>query len=164
MELDRLAARPARHLALRHLGHEPSQPLHALAVEGGQHQLRWLRCAPSSSRITEFRPTTGSSTRAPSRMEHLGRRGEHLPRLIGVGEMHEQRRLEEAQCEAVAVARAAALEERDPVLSTRRGVWTAVGHRGPGGSPFLMPPSLRGPPVPAGEDLAEPLTALRNAR
>ena len=46
MQGDRLVLRPARHLALGHLLHEPRQPLHLLAVEGGQHQLPLAEVGP----------------------------------------------------------------------------------------------------------------------
>ena len=42
VQLDRLAGRPARELALGELLHQAGQALHAVAVEGGQQELALL--------------------------------------------------------------------------------------------------------------------------
>ena len=113
VELDRLAARPARHLALRHIRHEPGEALHALAVEGGQHQLALAQVRPFVEQDHGVPAHHGLEHPRPlTRMEHLWRRREHLARTIRISDVDEVRRLEQADRERVAVARAAALEER----------------------------------------------------
>ena len=51
--------------------------------------LRWLRCAPSSSRITESRAYDRLENPAPpAGVQHLGRRREHLAQVLGVRQVH----------------------------------------------------------------------------
>ena len=65
--------------------------------KAGSISLRCSMCASPSSRSTELVPTIGSSIRAPAAgMQHVGRRGEHLLDLAGIGEHHERRRLRAA--------------------------------------------------------------------
>ena len=98
MQGDRLTPRPAGHLALGHLGHEPGEALHLLAVEGGQHQLALAQVRPLVEQ--DHRVLANHRLEDPcalARMQHLGGRREQLPRHVRVGDVHERRRLEELE-------------------------------------------------------------------
>ena len=101
-------------LALGHLRHRgPTRRCIFSPWKAGSISLRCSRWAPSSSRITEFAPTTGSRMRAPSPgCSTSGGAVKTSLTSLRVREVHERRRLEQAHREALAVARAAALEER----------------------------------------------------
>ena len=122
----RLAARPA--LDLRRPRPRPS-PRASRATcspwKAGSMSRRWARWASSSSRITELRPISGSRMRAPlPGCRTSARRREDLLDVVGVGEHDERRRGEQADREAPAEARPAALEERAPAAST--SAWSAA--------------------------------------
>jgi hypothetical protein len=112
VERDRLPARPALDLALGHLGDQGVEALHGLPVEGREHELallQMLALVEQDHRIAA--DDRLEDARALAGVQHVGRRGEHLAQLLGVGEHHEGRRPEQADRETAAVARAAALDE-----------------------------------------------------
>jgi len=95
VQLDRLIQRPGVHLALGQLDHQPGQVLHALAVEGRQHQLALLQMRPlveqdhrvgAHDRLEQAGPLPG--------VQDIGRRHEQLFDVIGIGQ-HDERRLTE---------------------------------------------------------------------
>src|SRR4051812_24279208 len=114
MERERRAGAPSRDLRRGDLLHHAREGAHALAVEGGQHQLALGEVLGAVEQQ--------HGPRADDRLEHacalarvqdVGGRGEHLADLVGLreedplalGRAHVDR-------EAIAVARAALLHER----------------------------------------------------
>ena len=82
--------------------------------KAGSISLRCARCALLVEQDHRVRADDGlEDARALAGVQHLGRRGEDLLDLVRVGHVHERRGLEQPQREALAVARAAALEEGD---------------------------------------------------
>jgi hypothetical protein len=109
---ERYVARERRHLLGSHFLHQPGQALHPLAVEGGEHQLALLHVltfveqdhrVAADDRFQHLRPPAG--------VEDVGRRGEDLFHLVGVGDVHERRRERQSDREALPVALAAAVHE-----------------------------------------------------
>ena len=114
MKSHRLVTRPARHLVLGHLLHQAREPLHLLAVEGRQHQLALAEMGALVEQDHRVRPDHRLEDLGPlAGMEHLGRRGEELAKVGGIGEVHERRRLQQPHREALPVAGATLLEERN---------------------------------------------------
>jgi hypothetical protein len=110
---DRLLVRPAGDLALGELGHQAGKALHLLAVERRQQQLALAHVRLLVEQDHRARADHRlEDARALARMQHVGRRGEDLLDLVRVGDHHERRLAEQADREAPAVARAAALEVR----------------------------------------------------
>ena len=131
LELDRPVAWPGRHLALGDLGDQIAEPLHLLAVKGGQHQLALshVRVAvqqdhgiAADERLDHASPLAG--------MKDVGRRRVDLLHLAGVGDDHERRRRRQADREPLAVAAPALLEEGERPLpdpdALDQGAGTAV--------------------------------------
>ena len=72
-------------LALGHLLHEPRQPLHLLAVEGGQHQLPLAEVGPFVEQDHRVHSEDRlEHARALARVQHLGRRREDLAQMLGL--------------------------------------------------------------------------------
>ena len=113
MQRDRLALAASGHLALGHLLDEPRQPLHLLAVEGGQHQLALAEVRALVEQDHRVRADDRlEDPRALARVQHLGRRGEDLAQVLRLRVVHERRRLQQPHREPLAVPVAGALEER----------------------------------------------------
>ena len=130
VERDRLVERPGRYLALGHLLEQAAERRHPLAVERGQHQLALGEVGAlveqdhgvhAYDRLEDARALAG--------MQHVGRGGEDLLDVRRVGQVDRRRGLEEAEREALAVARAAALEERDAARPPRERLNGARGAR-----------------------------------
>ena len=129
------------------LGHHLRQPRDLLAVEGGQHEPALGEVGvlvEQDHRVAADR--RGSRMRAPlPGCRTSARRREDLLDLLGVGEHHERRRAEQADREAPAVARAAALEEghrpRPPAhrLQPARGARSRRQRRGGHGGTLPLP-------------------------
>ena len=138
MQLDRCVARPALDLALGHLGDEPGERLHLLAVEGGQHQLALREVRALVEQDHRVGADDGlEDPGALTGMKDVRRRREHLLELGRVRQHHERRHAQQPDREALAVARACALEvgeravpPRDRLDHGRRGrTGRQCGHR-----------------------------------
>ena len=93
VEGERDVARDRRDLLRGHLLHQPGEALHPLAVEGGEHQLALLHVGV----LVEQQHRVAADDRfqhpcALAGVQDVGRRGEDLFHLVGVGEHHERRR------------------------------------------------------------------------
>jgi hypothetical protein len=111
VEGHRHAARQRRHLFGGNLGHQAGEALHPLAMEGGQDQLALLHVSAFVEQDHRVGPDDRlQHTSALSRLQHVRRCGEDFLHLVRVAQHHERRRQREADGEAPAVARAAALE------------------------------------------------------
>jgi hypothetical protein len=147
-----LASGPALDLPRGDRAHHLGQARDLLAVEGRQHEpaLGEVRVlveqdhrVAADQRLEDARAVAG--------VQDLGGRREDLLDLVGIGQHHERRRPDEAHGEALAVARAAALEERHrprpPAhrLQPSRSAWSCW--QGRGGHMGSLPPPKRGTPV-----------------
>ena len=129
MERKRAVARPRLDLAARQLGHEPRQPLHLLAVEGGQQKLPLFEVRGAVEQDDRVRSHHRlEDPRSLSGVEDVSRRHEELFYLLGIGEHHERRLERQLHGDAAPVALAQALErgggtlpERDQLNRAREG-------------------------------------------
>ena len=112
MQLDGRIQRPGLDLAGGQFTHQGSEALHALAVEGRQHQLALLemwRLVEQDHRVAAHDRFENPS--ALAWVQNLWRCEKQLLDLIGVGDHHDRRLAEQAEREARAVAGATAIEE-----------------------------------------------------
>ena len=125
-------------LALGQLGHQAREALHPLAVEGRQQQLALLQVGrlveqdhrvAADDRFEDPRPLAG--------VQDVRGRLEDFLDLLGIPQHHERRLPNDAQREAAAVARGAALHEG--VGATPEGErLQRCGHAGTGGQLGLV--------------------------
>ena len=143
-----LPGRPRRCLLVGDLLHGAGQPLHLLAVEGGQHQLALAEVVAlveqdhrvlADHRLEDARALTG--------VQHLRVGGEDLLDLRGVGDHHERRRLQQPDREPLAVAARGTAPGTRPVVPTRR--WSASRSAGAGPAAALLVLALLVPPPEA---------------
>ena len=94
VQLDRGLGAPGGNLALGHRGDQPLEPLSSARRGTPAASACAAPCAASpSSRITELRPTIGSSVRAPSPGWRTSAGAVKIPLISsGVGQHHERRR------------------------------------------------------------------------
>ena len=114
VQRERLAGAPAGDLRRGDLLHHAGERAHALAVEGGQHQLALGEVLGAVEQQHGARADDRlEHARALARVQDVGGRGEHLADLVGLRE-EDPLALGRADVdrEAVAVARTALLHER----------------------------------------------------
>jgi hypothetical protein len=112
MQLERLVAGQRRHFFGGHFRHQVGEAFHALAVEGGQHQLALLHVATLVEQDHRVGSDQGfEDPSAPARMQDVGRRREDFLHLGRIGEDHKRRGGGQFEREALAVARPALLLE-----------------------------------------------------
>jgi hypothetical protein len=106
-------------------------------VEGRQHQLALAEMGALVEQDHRIRPDHRLEDLRPlARVEDLGRRPEQLAHVIGIREVHERRRLQQAHREALPVASATLLEERNraiPPPNRLKSLGKARPWRKPGG-------------------------------
>jgi hypothetical protein len=113
MHRERLLELPRGDLTLGELGHEPRQALHLLPVERRQQELALLEVRVLVEQDHRVAPDDGfEDVGALPGMQDIRRCLEDGLDLLRVGEDHERGLAEQADREALAVARPAALQER----------------------------------------------------
>jgi peptidylprolyl isomerase len=144
---ERLAGAPAVDLARGDLLHQSDERPHPLAVEGGQHELALRQVLAPVEQQHGARPDDVlEHARALAGVQHVGRRGEDLADLVGLGD-EDPLALGRAQVDREAVAETAArvLHERDrahdPAEHVERGR-PGPGRQRRGGHPADRTPVL----------------------